>query len=401
MVKTRAFVLVMILLGMGLGQFALGSSETSSAECLALLHPPETVYDMKSPADRGKVMEGLRSIFLPEVYHLSERSGELDAALVKTILLRQKQKFTTARFPFIPYYHPLSLQHTVEGSKEANEWLFDLRRTQNQNEYHGTKTRHWQLFDQKQKEFYIAVPKQGMLTEGLEHLDLKFHRLFIGGLTPVGEYGEDFALTNLLTQTVLMEWAGNVLAPRLEKVWDAHSQFLRRYAARAHEVPTKESVLGSIYEGFVSINQAVNLLLASKITGVNDYRTALKLVLLDNVNPAHPNVLQDFVQRLSMGNLGPITLSGRYSAQTLQVDEAGVPQLSDNLKETLGILKRKRQQEKNEGRSIESHDTAVGCPMGFPKGSGHSLSGIQYAAMIYYHTFIQVDDLVKSGILKK
>lgn len=134
-------------------------------------------------------------------------------------------------------------------------------------------------------------------------------------VTPVGEYGPDFAQQLLETTRYTSEFAQTSLHSLASEIGSAHTDVVRRHTARGsaknEERTPAEALIATVQEGSLSIMQTLVLLTAEKVEG---YENPIELTraIVD------AGLIEQFTRVIPMGVLGPFIFGGAYFPKILQ-----------------------------------------------------------------------------------
>ena len=180
-------------------------------------------------------------------------------------------------------------------------------------------------------------------------------------VTPVGEYGADFARDLLRTTRVMMQIAVRDLRETSATIYRSDPELFSGHTARGVRPPHPElAPLSTTIEGILSLHQIFASLLAVKLSGAPTGSDALRDLIF--ASASRMGLVSEFTARLPMGLIGPMALSGHYFARPLERDEDGHVALTDAVKRALDILKTK---------DPHGADRAGVCPMA-PLGTGQA-----------------------------
>ena len=224
-------------------------------------------------------------------------------------------------------------------------------------------------------------PSQSMRDElGILHLQ------FSSVVTPIGQYGDDFAKKLLRTTQVMLKLVDEDPEIRAlsEKTWENGSRLLQKETARGRgayfeggkdELVPKSAAL----EGILSLHQLFNTLLAKKLPGAPTGSEALRDLIFSEGNSG-TGLISEATARMPLGLIGPTGVSGFHVANPLTRDAAGKLLLSTQFKTVMLNY------------SKESSAPKSRCPMsGLWERSGQDKTGLQQLAETYWRVFKIVD----------
>jgi hypothetical protein len=158
-------------------------------------------------------------------------------------------------------------------------------------------------------------------------------------------------------------------------------------------------------EGIVSFHQFVTAVLAEKVPGIEDGRTALhELIFNGNTSMG---LTSEFTSRIPMGLIGPMALTGTYFKGALVRTPDGKLSLSDSLKDLLKNLREVQRKELNRRgicpmatlfsrktsamNAIAMNTTATDSPNDTHPQANDKVTGLQLVAEAYWKVFDEVD----------
>lgn len=170
---------------------------------------------------------------------------------------------------------------------------------------------------------------------------------------PIGLYGAAFTLRLLKTTVLLMElvFMTKDLRMGLENMGREgdEANLINTYTAR-------KNPLNSFYEGLASMKDAISLLLAEKLEGVEDGKEALRLVIESGL----PAVL---ARKLPMGFLGPMNLHG-YGIKGFVKMKEGTAHLDEEVMTNMSMLKKVLTREIQQNSTSDNElSMGYGCPV--------------------------------------
>jgi hypothetical protein len=155
---------------------------------------------------------------------------------------------------------------------------------------------------------------------------------------------------------------------------------------RKTEKEEKNSSLYAAYEGFLSIAQFLNLLLADKIPGYDDPHA-----LVDDLLTPHDGKLNSsfvaYTSRLRMNTLGPTTLSGGRFKNPVAMDERGHLKLTPAFLAELKNLVHEQSVRGVELASFENHRRNLSCPVASAAACMTEKVGLQYASDVFWKIY--------------
>lgn len=252
-------------------------------------------------------------------------------------------------------------------------------------------TVRYQLFDHPQvKKFdsmMYVTPSQSRLKKFGG-----FHLILGTAITPVGGYGENFAIKMLRTSEVLSRLAEQNLETLSSETYKLNSLLLQSESARAGYAPFEQAIphqtpLSALIEGIQSFHQLVNIMLAEKIPGVATGEEALKKFVFSPIGRV--GLTSSLTSRIPMALVGPMTNSGLGFKNTLKLNANGHLELTEEIKSTLNDLM---------DIQVEGGRRRSRCPMASffagkidpntpsPHGE-HDKAGLQILAETYWKVF--------------
>jgi hypothetical protein len=251
------------------------------------------------------------------------------------------------------------------------------------------RTEVWRRFTGRFDTFLVMLPKPGN-QEFASFSPQSMNRDLYPALTPIGEYGEVFSRRILLATAVLRNIAVTELDPAARRTTKAHAELLAQETARGKD-GGESGGLDTVLEGIISIGQSITQMLPRRV-GDDDFREALRKIQLPPV-PENPNgLIIEYVRRLGMGVVGPLTLNGSFYENSL-VARNGVFELEPNFRNLISSTKALRnelQKQSAQGGERLHGETGVVCPVTIAQG-GKVKVALQYTIEDFYRIFTIVD----------
>ncbi len=350
------------------------------------------------------ILTKLRDALYPMIEGFIARPQRLDPAIIRRDLdeVAKSTKHQVLRYDAEFQRHP---RFGTTPSTEDNR-LTDTLRSIDFNSRHNDRTvfrENLDKFSGEFSEFRVSIANeqvpQGMWESAFEKGSEdggKVRKFMLSAVTPIGEYGPEFAQSVQATTQVLLAQTMRDMKTQSASIVEKNSDLLRKHTARGISGSGQYAPLDTTAEGVVSISQTINQLMAQKMVGRNDYRAALREIIFPQ-NPGEQNgLLNKYVQNLSMGMVGPLTMKGRYFPKPV-VQENGMLKLNEEL---VTLLRGFRHREQDQLASLRgdapSSSNGIGCPFAFVR-EGDRKTGIQKMAEAYYEAFVQVDDKLKTA----
>lgn len=225
------------------------------------------------------------------------------------------------------------------------------------------------------------------------------HALFRTIVTPVGEYGRDFAVDCLRTTEILMEIASNSLASESIEVFKTSPKLLLGEAARVmrasyHQADPANGPLHSLIEGILSFHQLISMVLATKIDGLDSGPDALRAFVKSGETKL--GLASEITMRTPMAFTGPSIIHG-FGYKNALYFEAGKLHLSRGIEDLL--KEKKTSAEKTRPKRV--------CPMaGLLRRMGinetaaeNSDSSAQSGIQIVAESYLKVFEVVRASRL--
>ncbi|MFL5812642.1 MAG: hypothetical protein ACJ763_03620 [Bdellovibrionia bacterium] len=338
-------------------------------------------------------LDPLFSATLNDFSQLDKTAIDHKLAQLQTTNRKFVLKYNQEDIPEVPH-----LEYSPSGPWKRLELLMKSTFKRNGSSYHlaSTMGKEVESFQGRYKEFLITFPVEGhagawdKLGRGSAENERSVAWFLYSTVTPIGEYGSEFAHTLQATTKILMEKALERSDLGAE-ITQKHESVFKSYIARGKDSGSAAAT-NAMIEGILSLQQAITQLLPKKLESSADYRKALHDIIFPA--PGKQNgTLNDYVQRVSMGTTGPLTLHGAYFQHPL-VEDSGNIKLSEGLKNSLSNIRKSAIDQLTSRRGMDDKwtpgQTGLGCPFGFGTKTDPK-SPIQKLAENYYRVFVEVD----------
>ena len=355
-----------------------------------------------------KYHQVIHNLLKKTLYPMAERVAEMSKKTTKT---KVKQLLKNNPMLLSPNESPIVLQELQRSSyidmKPKSEWVdqrleSQINRSAAQSgnaSYYGFWNRSGIAIHESKKVLWIEPSKK--VSDELGWV----HQMFSTTMTPVGAYGESFSKKLLATTAIMMELAQTdpTLRALSQEAIRTNPELLKDEAARVKHSQSEGAIaeltpLSGLVEGILSLHQFITATLGEKIPGAETGTAALREIVL-NGSDKKLGLTAEFASRLTMGIIGPVTMTGQHFKQPYVRNADGTLSFSQTLKTTLqdmamGLLKSGKK-----GRCPMSGlferaglKSSTQAPAGHAKPSQQQ-PGLQLIAEAYLRIFEKVDQL--------
>lgn len=358
----------------------------------------------KNLIERNEVHELLRSALYPFAVRIGDLGSKVSTAKIKEIL---NDRITTIKEAPIktregasPYAEISPLPSWV---RDEIHGFINYNATESENAFfYKFHKREGIATHQSKKVLWIDPNKK--ISDELGYT----HQTFSTVVTPVGEYGPLFAKKLLITTAVMLELVRQ--DPEMRKlsvaIYNSNKDILSERAMRvqlASYEGTAEGFgpLSGVLEGIVSFHQFISATVGERISDVRTGEQALREIVLNGADPKM-GLTADFTSRISMGVIGPMTLTGQYFRQPFMRTNEGKLALSPILKATLAELAAPLLKDARKGRCpMAGLLSKLGIKSANPhRGETHTAPpGLQLVAETYLKVFEKVEQAFNEGTL--
>lgn len=142
-------------------------------------------------------------------------------------------------------------------------------------------------------------------------------------VTPIGEYGVDFARDSILAANYLMEIAVRELPEIADEVFATAPYLLSKEAARVRLNPRNKAygTIQALVEGILSFHQLATMLLITKVDGVDTGPEALRLLV--NSGETSHGLASEITMQIPLALVGPGSLNGYGFKNALELSSGG------------------------------------------------------------------------------
>ena len=223
----------------------------------------------------------------------------------------------------------------------------------------------------------------------------KFSPIVENGSVPIGAYGPTFSMNLLIAIRVLLNLAEEMGWRMAAEIHQGNRDLIENATARGRDIASVFQSQGSIedsnwmvsgpllalLEGIISISDAIWLLMAEKIHGIEEPSEALRFIVSKGL-PARFSLIS------KTGLVGLFRFRGRYIPKLLRYSEGGV-----SFAPEVRALKSKM------GMHPDIGQTKAGCPAGYACGKDMS-SGIQSLSEVLLQIYEKVasDDSIRDKL---
>lgn len=190
---------------------------------------------------------------------------------------------------------------------------------------------------------------------------------------PIGEYGAAFARQLLQSTYHTMGCASPDQQTQLQAIAEPHDALLNAHVTWARHIrnfdqpgpsPLGFALMQSVYEGDLSIQQAISLLTAEKVPG---FTTGLEL--WSAIKKA--KLLEQFTRDIPFGHLAPLTTMNGYVPGLVIPNEEGVrlnPTIVAQLKAYKEDVKGRIAAALRDGKHVANNEMGIFCPAAHRNG---------------------------------
>jgi|GEM_PF-2252850 len=171
---------------------------------------------------------------------------------------------------------------------------------------------------------------------------------FIGlvgkAITPIGAYGEGFAIAMQRTTQILIDDAISSLSGKSEKIYKLNRKLFSVETTRGkvdtRSVDQNDRVpLDATIEGIVTLNQLLSTILTEKVVGIESGTEAVRKFIFHSANPN--GLTNEYTRRVNMMFTGPASLTGRAATSVVVLQPDGNLDFSQSFKALLKSFKSK------------------------------------------------------------